>query len=138
MAKAGAEQAASSSTPVLSKHERKKLKAKAKKLFRKQASSGASAAAVAAAAPAVVPQKKADKTTKSLATAKPLTSISKPLLAKPTAHSAAAVASANAPIKKRKHDDAGAKPPKATSKVTEHPTPAGQCKLIMLLHHDKT
>eukprot|EP00953_Heterococcus_sp_UTEX-ZZ885_P040637 20758-Heterococcus_DN1.PRE.2 len=124
MAKAGAEQAASSSTPVLSKHERKKAKAKAKKLLRKQASSGTPAAAVAAAAPAVVPQKKADKTTKSLATAKPLTSVSKPLLAKPTAHSAAAVASANAPIKKSKHDDAGAKPPKATSKVTEHPTPA--------------
>jgi hypothetical protein len=125
MAKAGAGQAASSSALVLSKYERKKAKAKTKKLLRKQASSGTPAAAVVAAAPAVVLQKKADKTTKSLATAKPLTSVSKPLLTKPADHSAAAVDSANAPIKKRKQDDAGAKPLKVISKVTEHPSAAG-------------
>jgi hypothetical protein len=93
-------QPAASSVPVLSKHERKKAKAKAKKQLRKQASSGdPQPTAIAAAPPAVVAQKKMLSTADS-----------------------GAVSSS----KKRRRDDANIKPQKLVSKVTEHPFPAGQ------------
>jgi hypothetical protein len=84
--------------PVLSKYERKKAKAKAKKQLRKQASSDAPQL-TAVTPPAVVRQKK--------------------LLN-------AADISAVPSSKKRRRDDVGTKPQKLVSKVTEHPFPAGQ------------
>jgi hypothetical protein len=114
--------------PVPSKHERNKAKAKAKKLLRKQASSSAPqpATAAAAAPPAVVPQKKSLNADKSLAAVKPLTSVSKSPLSKP-ADDHTADSGAKPSAKKRKRDGTDVKPPKAVSRVTEHPFPAGQC-----------